>query len=194
MQDIPEKLPDWAKFVLYALLIPGLGALWIWVIRPFLASFVWHLMEQKPEKQVELFFKAIEDEKQQPRLVKVSQKIFGDRITHVDTEIERAVGIGSRALTLAEGNRDAMEFLKSSILQQGQEIQRISEIVGGVPQLAIAVQRVKDAVQRIEDSAGANRELLARIEERQIAIANMVERRDGTFRDTGERRRQDDRG
>jgi hypothetical protein len=194
-----ERMPDALKYVLYALIIPALGVVWVWVLRPFLSSFVWHLMEQKPEKQVELFFKAIEDEKQQPRLVRVSQKIFGDRITHVDSEIARAIGIGSDALALAQVNRDSMEFLKSSVLAQGAELQRIAETVGGIPELSTAVQRVKNSIERLEGTANDNAVLLGRIEERQDGvyrtlevIQRSVERRDGTLRDTGDRRRDSD--
>jgi hypothetical protein len=194
-----ERMPDALKYVLYALIIPALGVVWVWVLRPFLSSFVWHLMEQKPEKQVELFFKAIEDEKQQPRLVRVSQKIFGDRITHVDSEIARAIGIGSDALALAQVNRDSMEFLKSSVLAQGTELQRIAETVGGISELSTAVQRVKNSIERLEGTANDNAVLLGRIEERQDGvyrtlevIQRSVERRDGTLRDTGERRRDSD--
>jgi hypothetical protein len=171
------SLPDWAKVTLIALVIPALGFLWVWVLRPFLSAGVWHLLDQKPDKKIELFFAGLEDVKQQPRLKKLSHDIFGERITHVDKEIARAIAIGESALTLAEANRDAIEAFRAIVLQQGAAIDEVRKATAGMPQILGALDRASLAAQGIERTIGEMQVTVARIDERQKAIQNMVERR-----------------
>lgn len=177
MSASTSALPDWVKVVLIALVIPALGFLWVWVLRPFLSASVWHLLDQKPDKKIELFFAGLEDIKQQPRLKKLSHDIFGERIEHVDQEIALAVKIGESALTLAEANRDAIEGFRAIVLALGATVEEVRKSTAGLPQIVVALDRAATAAQGVERTVGEMQVTVARIDERQKAIQNMVERR-----------------
>lgn len=172
-----SALPEWARVTLIALTIPALGFLWVWVLRPFLSAGVWHLLDQKPDKKIELFFAGLEDIKQQPRLKKLSHDIFGERIEHVDQEIAKAINIAEKAHGLAEANRDAIEGFRAIVLAQGASIEEVRKAAAVLPQIVVALDRAASAAQSVERTVGEMQVTVARIDERQKAIQNMVERR-----------------
>lgn len=172
-----SALPEWARVTLIALTIPALGFLWVWVLRPFLSAGVWHLLDQKPDKKIELFFAGLEDVKQQPRLKKLSHDIFGERIEHVDEGIARANTTAERAIGLAEANRDAIESFRAIVKALGASVEEMRKSTAGLPQILGALDQAASAAQGIERTVGEMQVMVARIDERQKAIQNLVERR-----------------
>jgi hypothetical protein len=184
LQTSPLKLPDWVKVTLIALVIPTLVFLWAWVFRPFFSAVVWHLLDQKPEKKSELFLSVLEDSRQQPRLKKISEGVFGDRIEHVDRAIEQAVSIGNQgiaigkeALELALANRDAIEAFREIAVQQGAAIEEVRKSVGGLPQLMQSLDRGSEATERLVETVHSMEITISRIDERQQAMKQIIERR-----------------